>query len=54
MPIKWRRIGKRPIPDAWKEIQQRTSIFHLRVFGPRARQRLADGVIQWIDIQLGK
>ena len=29
MPIKWRGIGKRPIPDAWKEIQQRTSIFHL-------------------------
>lgn len=21
-------IGKHPIPDAWKEIQQRTSIFH--------------------------
>jgi CRISP-associated protein Cas1 len=28
IPIKWRGIGKRPIPDAWKEIQQRTSIFH--------------------------
>ena len=26
----------------------------LRVFGPRARQRLADGAILWIDIQLGK
>ena len=26
----------------------------LRVFGPRARQRLADGVILWIDFQIGK
>lgn len=29
IPIKWRGISKRPIPDAWKEIGQRTSIFHL-------------------------
>jgi len=29
MPIKWRGISKRPIPEAWKEIRQRTSIFHL-------------------------
>jgi CRISP-associated protein Cas1 len=29
IPIKWRGISKRPISDAWKEIRQRTSIFHL-------------------------
>ncbi|WP_171015143.1 CRISPR-associated endonuclease Cas1 [Methylocystis sp. B8] len=28
MPIKWRGISRRPIPDAWKEISQRTSLFH--------------------------
>jgi CRISPR-associated protein Cas1 len=27
IPIKWRGISKRPIPDAWKEIGQRTSLF---------------------------
>jgi CRISPR-associated protein Cas1 len=27
-PIKWRGISRRPIPDSWKEIGQRTSIFH--------------------------
>lgn len=27
MPIKWRGISRRPIPDAWKEIGQRTSLF---------------------------
>jgi len=29
MPIKWRGISKRPIPVEWKEVRQRTSIFHL-------------------------
>jgi CRISP-associated protein Cas1 len=29
MPIKWRGISKRPIPEPWKEVGQRTSIFHL-------------------------
>src|ERR1700730_11993670 len=29
MPIKWRGIGKRPIPETWHQIGQRTSIFHL-------------------------
>jgi CRISPR-associated endonuclease Cas1 len=28
MPIKWRGISRRPIPDSWKEIGQRTSLFH--------------------------
>jgi CRISPR-associated protein Cas1 len=28
MPIKWRGTSKRPIPDSWKEIGQRTSLFH--------------------------
>lgn len=28
MPIKWRGISRRPIPEAWKEIGQRTSLFH--------------------------
>ena len=28
-PIKWRGTSRRPIPDAWKEIGQRTSLFHL-------------------------
>jgi CRISPR-associated endonuclease Cas1 len=27
IPIKWRGTSKRPIPDNWKEIGQRTSIF---------------------------
>ncbi|MGA2636196.1 CRISPR-associated endonuclease Cas1 [Methylocella sp.] len=27
IPIKWRGISKRPIPENWKEIGQRTSIF---------------------------
>ncbi len=29
IPIKWRGVSKRPIPDSWKEIGQRTSLFHL-------------------------
>jgi CRISPR-associated protein Cas1 len=29
MPIKWRGISKRPIPETWRQIGQRTSIFHL-------------------------
>jgi CRISP-associated protein Cas1 len=29
MPIKWRGIGKYPIPETWQHIGQRTSIFHL-------------------------
>ena len=28
MPIKWRGTSKRPIPNSWKEIGQRTSLFH--------------------------
>jgi CRISPR-associated endonuclease Cas1 len=28
IPIKWRGISRRPIPDPWKEIGQRTSLFH--------------------------
>jgi CRISPR-associated endonuclease Cas1 len=28
MPIKWRGTSRRPIPEAWKEIGQRTSLFH--------------------------
>jgi CRISP-associated protein Cas1 len=28
IPIKWRGISKRPIPESWKEIGQRTSLFH--------------------------
>jgi len=28
MQLKWRGISKRPIPDSWKEIGQRTSLFH--------------------------
>jgi CRISPR-associated protein Cas1 len=27
--IKWRGISKKPIPDSWKEISQRSSLFHL-------------------------
>ncbi len=27
MPIKWQGISRRPIPDKWKEIGQRTSLF---------------------------
>jgi CRISP-associated protein Cas1 len=29
MPIKWRGISKRPIPETWQQIGQRTSPFHL-------------------------
>jgi CRISPR-associated protein Cas1 len=29
MPIKWRGLSRRPIPETWKAIQQRTSPFHL-------------------------
>jgi CRISP-associated protein Cas1 len=29
MPIKWRGISKRPIPETWQQIGQRTSMFHL-------------------------
>ena len=29
MPIKWRGISKRPIPETWQQIGQRTSIFHI-------------------------
>ena len=29
MPIKWRGIGKYPIPETWQHIGQGTSIFHL-------------------------
>jgi CRISP-associated protein Cas1 len=29
MPIKWRGSSKRPIPETWRQIWQRTSIFHL-------------------------
>jgi CRISPR-associated endonuclease Cas1 len=29
IPIKWRGTSRRPIPENWKEIGQRTSIFHL-------------------------
>ncbi len=29
MPIKWRGTSRRPIPEAWKEMVQRTSVFHL-------------------------
>jgi CRISPR-associated endonuclease Cas1 len=28
MPIKWRGTSRRPIPDTWKKIGQRTSLFH--------------------------
>jgi CRISPR-associated endonuclease Cas1 len=28
IPIKWRGISRRPIPDSWKVIGQRTSLFH--------------------------
>jgi len=28
MPIKWRGTSKRPIRDSWKEIGQRTTLFH--------------------------
>ncbi len=28
IPIKWRGISKKPIPDSWKEIGQRSSIFY--------------------------
>jgi CRISPR-associated protein Cas1 len=28
IPIKWRGTSKRPIPNSWKEIGQRTSPFH--------------------------
>jgi CRISPR-associated protein Cas1 len=28
IPIKWQGISKRPIPESWKEIGQRTSLFH--------------------------
>jgi CRISPR-associated protein Cas1 len=28
MPIKWRGISRRTIPESWKEIGQRTSLFH--------------------------
>ena len=29
IPIKWRGTSRRPIPDSWKAIEQRTSRFHL-------------------------
>jgi CRISP-associated protein Cas1 len=29
IPIKWRGTSRRPIPESWKEIGQRTSPFHL-------------------------
>ena len=29
MPVKWRGTGQRPIPENWKEIAQRGSIFHV-------------------------
>jgi CRISPR-associated endonuclease Cas1 len=29
IPIKWRGISRRPIPDSWKQIGQRSSLFHL-------------------------
>ena len=29
MPIKWRGTSRRPIPENWKEIGQRTSLFNL-------------------------
>jgi CRISPR-associated protein Cas1 len=29
MPIKWRGTSRRPIPESWKAIEQRTSPFHL-------------------------
>ena len=29
MPINWRKTTRRPIPDAWKAIEQRTSLFRL-------------------------
>jgi CRISPR-associated protein Cas1 len=29
IPINWRGTSRRPIPDSWKEIEQRTSPFHL-------------------------
>jgi CRISPR-associated endonuclease Cas1 len=29
MPVKWRGTGRRPIPENWKEIAQRGSIFHV-------------------------
>jgi CRISP-associated protein Cas1 len=29
MPIKWRGTGRRPIPDNWNSIEQRSSPFHL-------------------------
>lgn len=28
LPIKWHGTSRRPIPDAWREIEQRTSPFH--------------------------
>jgi CRISP-associated protein Cas1 len=29
IPIKWRGTGKRPIPETWQQVGQRTSIFYL-------------------------
>jgi CRISPR-associated protein Cas1 len=29
IPIKWRGTSRRPIPEAWRAIEQRTSLFHL-------------------------
>jgi CRISP-associated protein Cas1 len=29
IPIKWRRTSRRPIPDSWHSIEQRSSPFHL-------------------------
>jgi CRISP-associated protein Cas1 len=29
LPIKWRGTSRRPIPDSWNEISQRSSLFHI-------------------------
>jgi CRISP-associated protein Cas1 len=29
IPIKWRGTGRRPVPDTWHSIEQRSSPFHL-------------------------
>jgi CRISPR-associated protein Cas1 len=45
IPIKWRGTSRRPIPDSWKEIEQRTSPFQLA--GNRNASHPANSILNY-------
>jgi CRISP-associated protein Cas1 len=45
MPIKWRGTNRRPIPDSWEEIEQRTS--SIRLAGNRSASHPVNAILNY-------